>query len=141
MQLHTTLHKFKVYRIMLQLADIMKYDYNKNFCEYPSSSKLKTKNIFPVMLYTARFTLLKIFTYNIQQCLLYSSCCMYNISMYVLCICMYYASLVFICLITRSLYLLWSTPLQNPCLKNPIDKGAWWATVHGFSKSQAQLNS
>ena len=69
---------------MIQLEDIMKYDYNYKFCEYPSSSKLKTKNIFPMLLYNARFTLLKIFTYNIQQCLLYSSCCMYNISMYVL---------------------------------------------------------
>ena len=22
-------------------------------------------------------------------------------------------------------------PLQYSCLKNPIDRGAWWATVHG----------
>ena len=21
--------------------------------------------------------------------------------------------------------------LQYPCLENPMDKGAWWATVHG----------
>ena len=28
---------------MIQLADIMKYDYNNKFCECPSSSKLKTK--------------------------------------------------------------------------------------------------
>jgi len=21
-------------------------------------------------------------------------------------------------------------PLQDPCLGNPMDKGAWWATVH-----------
>ena len=27
-------------------------------------------------------------------------------------------------------------PLQNPCLENPMDKGAWWATVHGLAKSQ-----
>ena len=31
-------------------------------------------------------------------------------------------------------------PLQYSCLENPIDKGAWWATVHGASKSQAQLS-
>ena len=31
-------------------------------------------------------------------------------------------------------------PLQNPCLENPIDKGAWWAAVHGVAKSQAQLS-
>ena len=24
--------------------------------------------------------------------------------------------------------------LQNPSLENPIDRGAWWATVHGVSK-------
>ena len=25
--------------------------------------------------------------------------------------------------------------LQYSCLKNPIDRGAWWATVHGVAKS------
>ena len=25
-------------------------------------------------------------------------------------------------------------PLQNSCLGNPLDKGAWWATVHGVTK-------
>ena len=25
-------------------------------------------------------------------------------------------------------------PLQYSCLKNSIDKGAWWATVHGVAK-------
>ena len=28
-------------------------------------------------------------------------------------------------------------PLQYSCLENPIDRGAWWATVHGIAKSQA----
>ena len=28
------------------------------------------------------------------------------------------------------------TPLQYSCLENPMDRGAWWATVHGVSKSQ-----
>ena len=27
-------------------------------------------------------------------------------------------------------------PLQYSCLENPIDKGDWWATVHGAVKSQ-----
>ena len=27
-------------------------------------------------------------------------------------------------------------PLQYPCLENSMDRGAWWATVHGFAKSQ-----
>ena len=27
-------------------------------------------------------------------------------------------------------------PLQSSCLENPMDKGAWWATVHGVAKSR-----
>ena len=27
-------------------------------------------------------------------------------------------------------------PLQYSCLENPIDRGTWWATVHGVAKSQ-----
>ena len=26
-------------------------------------------------------------------------------------------------------------PLQYSCLENPVDRGAWWATVHGVAKS------
>ena len=26
--------------------------------------------------------------------------------------------------------------LQCSCLENPMDRGAWWATVHGVAKSQ-----
>ena len=26
------------------------------------------------------------------------------------------------------------TPLQYSCLGNPMDRGAWWATVHGVAK-------
>ena len=26
-------------------------------------------------------------------------------------------------------------PLQNSYLENPMDRGAWWATVHGDAKS------
>ena len=25
-------------------------------------------------------------------------------------------------------------PLQYPCLENPMDRGAWWTTVHGVAK-------
>ena len=25
-------------------------------------------------------------------------------------------------------------PLQNSCLENPMDRGAWWATVHGVTR-------
>ena len=31
-------------------------------------------------------------------------------------------------------------PLQYPCLENLMDRGAWWATVHGVSKSRARLS-
>ena len=27
-------------------------------------------------------------------------------------------------------------PLQYSCLENPMDRGAWWATVHAVAKSQ-----
>ena len=30
-------------------------------------------------------------------------------------------------------------PLQSSCLENPMDRGAWWATVHGVTKSWTQL--
>ena len=30
-------------------------------------------------------------------------------------------------------------PLQNSCLKNPLDRGAWWAMVYGVVKSWTQL--
>ena len=26
-------------------------------------------------------------------------------------------------------------PLQYSCLENPMDRGAWWATVHRVAKS------
>ena len=26
-------------------------------------------------------------------------------------------------------------PLQYSCLENPVDRGAWWATVHKVTKS------
>ena len=32
-------------------------------------------------------------------------------------------------------------PLQCACLENPMDRGAWRATVHGVAKSQTQLNT
>ena len=31
-------------------------------------------------------------------------------------------------------------PLQYSCLENPMDGGAWWATVHGVTKSWIQLS-
>ena len=31
-------------------------------------------------------------------------------------------------------------PLQYSCLENPMDRGAWWAAVHGFTKSRTRLS-
>ena len=30
-------------------------------------------------------------------------------------------------------------PIQHSCLENPMDRGAWGATVHGVAKSRTQL--
>jgi len=30
-------------------------------------------------------------------------------------------------------------PLQYSYLGNPMDRGAWWATVHGVTKSETQF--
>ena len=30
--------------------------------------------------------------------------------------------------------------LQHSCLENPMDAGAWWAAVHGVTKSQTRLS-
>ena len=32
-------------------------------------------------------------------------------------------------------------PLQYYCQKNPMDKGAWWATIHGVIKCRTLLNN
>ena len=31
-------------------------------------------------------------------------------------------------------------PLQYPCLENPMDREAWWATVHGVTENQTHLS-
>ena len=33
-----------------------------------------------------------------------------------------------------------SNPLQYSCLENPMDRGAWWATIHGVAKSRTRLS-
>ena len=32
------------------------------------------------------------------------------------------------------------TPLQYSCLENPMGGGAWWAAVHGVTKSRTRLS-
>ena len=32
-------------------------------------------------------------------------------------------------------------PLQYSCLENPMNRGAWWAIVHGIAKSWTRLNN
>ena len=29
--------------------------------------------------------------------------------------------------------------LQYSCLENPVDRGAWWAAVHGIAQNRTQL--
>ena len=31
-------------------------------------------------------------------------------------------------------------PLEYACLENPMDRGVWWATIHGVAKSWTQLS-
>ena len=33
-----------------------------------------------------------------------------------------------------------SHSLQYSCLENPMDRGIWWATVHGAAKSPTRLS-
>ena len=33
------------------------------------------------------------------------------------------------------------TPPQHSCLGNPMDRGAWWAAVHGVAKSRTRLSN
>ena len=40
----------------------------------------------------------------------------------------------------RSLGVRSSNPLQHSCLDNPMDRGAWQATVHGVTKSRTRLS-
>ena len=49
----------------------------------------------------------------------------------------------FSCSISLSKEQLWKgsgNPLQCSCLENFMDRGAWWATVHGVALSQTQLS-
>ena len=34
-----------------------------------------------------------------------------------------------------------SNPLWYSCLGNPMDRGAWWDTVHGVGKSKTPLSN
>ena len=35
---------------------------------------------------------------------------------------------------------MWDKWREYSCLENPMDGGAWWATVHGVAKSRTQLS-
>ena len=36
---------------------------------------------------------------------------------------------------------IYGIPLQNSCLENSMDGGAWWAAVHGVAKSRTRLSN
>ena len=51
------------------------------------------------------------------------------------------ASMVVVyCCSVAKLCLTFCDPIQYSCLENPMDGGAWWATVHGIAKSRTRLN-
>ena len=41
---------------------------------------------------------------------------------------------------STNIYLTNGTLLQYSCLENPMDRGAWWAEVHGVAKSRTRLS-
>ena len=47
----------------------------------------------------------------------------------------------FIPRLRRSLGVGYGNSLQYSCLENPMDRGAWWAIVHGVAKSRTQLSN
>ena len=38
-----------------------------------------------------------------------------------------------------NIHLSLGSPLQYSCLENPVDRGAWWATVHGVARVKHDL--
>ena len=44
------------------------------------------------------------------------------------------------CLYDNLIYDNHGNPLQYSCLENPVDGGAWWAAVHGVTRSQTRLS-
>ena len=54
-----------------------------------------------------------------------------------------YFYLQFHCIISRYLFCLVGEGNGNPpqcsCLESPVDRGAWWAAVHGVAQSQTRL--
>ena len=43
-------------------------------------------------------------------------------------------------IITLQNFVVFCQTLQYSCLENPMDRGAWWATVHGVTKSWTPLS-
>ena len=54
-----------------------------------------------------------------------------------ICVCRMYKCLgcVYVCIGEGN-----GTPLQYPCLENPMGGGAWWAAVHGVDRSRTRLS-
>ena len=67
--------------------------------------------------------------------------CIYNY-IYSIHIYIYIYTYIYNCFIYSSVYVGESngTPLQYSCLENPMDRGAWWAAVHGVTKSRTRLS-
>ena len=61
--------------------------------------------------------------FSLKICLIY--CIPQGTMLSILCVCVY----------TQK-----GNPLQYSCQENPMDGGAWWATVHGVAKSRIRLS-
>ena len=51
-----------------------------------------------------------------------------------------YYMILYLYIIFMCMYSINGNPLQYSCLKNPMDRGAWRATVHGVAKSWIRLS-
>ena len=69
--------------------------------------------------------------YNIYMLYIYVCVCVCCI-----CSCIY----IYVCAVYIAIGEENGNPVQYSCLENPIDRGAWWATVQRVTKSQARLS-
>ena len=50
------------------------------------------------------------------------------------------SSTYFVPIESAKMIIIKGNPLQYFCLENPMDRGAWWAAVHGVAKSWTRLS-
>ena len=85
---------------------------------------------FPLAIYLTHGSVLHVSATFLVHPILLFSCCV--------CMCVLYVCISIPALEIGSSEQLF--PLQYSCLENSMDRGAWWAAVHGVAKSQIQLS-